>query len=557
MNKVVVLRLNHQLHDGGYQVIAEVGEEGHTCDVEVQGYLPALPTGLMNKLKNWRDSFSNLEFKKRLKVKKLPPTDTFTYPTNKYGHTQTPQRDSKEICQKLGDEVSADVNSWLNSKDFLDVILRLHTELKFEDNIQIIIRTDDIRICYLPWNCWRLLEIYKHSEISFSISTESYSCETTRSTRRLEGLKILMIFGDDEGIDLNKDCEILKKLSSNYSNVFFHSIYQPSQRELEAQLRKGCWDLLFFSGHSETCDGEGLIYLGNGKSVSLYELQSGLKEAVSRGLKLAIFNSCDGLGLAKDFQEFQIPQVIVMREPIPDELAHEFLSAYIEGILRLKSHTPLYLVERYAREKIKFYLPHADWLPIIFQNHKVVSPITGNIRRSTSNKSINNSSNQSRGFPLEVELETPPKICKIINPVGGKSVGKIQYNGRIWRAKLFPFEYQSNIQPLFPEDEAYAVARHGGLYFVLPKEILVSNHFTCMNKNKLRSLVSGEQKQFRNKNKHRPHLIVLPIVCFLGILAIFGLAKSFDLLIASMTVENDDLTNDEQVEIYEPIQSHD
>jgi hypothetical protein len=55
-----------------------------------------------------------------------------------------------------------------------------------------------------------------------------------------------------------------------------------------------------------------------------------LKRAITQGLKLAIFNSCDGLGLADYLTDLQIPQTIFMREPVPDRVAHEFLKNFLE-----------------------------------------------------------------------------------------------------------------------------------------------------------------------------------------------------------------------------------
>lgn len=90
------------------------------------------------------------------------------------------------------------------------------------------------------------------------------------------------------------------------------------------------------------------------------------------GLHLAIFNSCDGLGLAVQLQETQIPQVIVMREPVPDLVAQSFLKYLLAAWVDSKS---LYLAMRQARSRLKEDLdlkfPCASWLPIIYQNAAV------------------------------------------------------------------------------------------------------------------------------------------------------------------------------------------
>jgi len=83
---------------------------------------------------------------------------------------------------------------------------------------------------------------------------------------------------------------------------------------------------------------------------------------------LAIFNSCDGLGIAKQLADLNMPQVIVMREPVPDMVAQEFLKYFLEGFAGGES---LYLAVRDAREKLESVqreFPCATWLPVICQN---------------------------------------------------------------------------------------------------------------------------------------------------------------------------------------------
>lgn len=93
-----------------------------------------------------------------------------------------------------------------------------------------------------------------------------------------------------------------------------------------------------------------------------------MQRAIAHSLKLAIFNSCDGLGLAWDLADLQIPQVIVMREPVPDRVAQSFLKHFL---VAFSSGQPLYLAVRQAREQLQALeaeFPCATWLPIICQN---------------------------------------------------------------------------------------------------------------------------------------------------------------------------------------------
>ena len=102
-----------------------------------------------------------------------------------------------------------------------------------------------------------------------------------------------------------------------------------------------------------------------------------LRQAIAQGLKLAIFNSCQGLGIARELADCQIPQLIVMGEPVPDCVAQEFLKYFLQAFATGK---PLYLSVREARERLTIFDAQfcgASRLPIIYQN-LAETPLTWN-----------------------------------------------------------------------------------------------------------------------------------------------------------------------------------
>jgi hypothetical protein len=126
-------------------------------------------------------------------------------------------------------------------------------------------------------------------------------------------------------------------------------LVEPTRREINNHLWEKTWDILFFAGHSETENEEGKIYINPQESLTLSELRYGLRKAVEFGLKLAIFNSCDGLGLAKKLSDLQIPRMIIMREIIPDEVAQSFLTYFLDAFSTGK---PFTFAVREARERL-------------------------------------------------------------------------------------------------------------------------------------------------------------------------------------------------------------
>ena len=175
----------------------------------------------------------------------------------------------------------------------------------------------------------------------------------------------MAVLGNRQNIDVETDRRLLNQLPGTKINL----LVEPTHQELNDQLYGRPWDILFFAGHSHTLEeGQGIIQLNADTVLSIDDLKYGMKRAIANGLQLAIFNSCSGVGLAHDLAELQLPQMIVMRQAIPDYVAHTFLKYFLEAF---SQGTSLYLAEREAREHLqgmeKEY-PCATWLPIIYQN---------------------------------------------------------------------------------------------------------------------------------------------------------------------------------------------
>ena len=142
---------------------------------------------------------------------------------------------------------------------------------------------------------------------------------------------------------------------------------------------------MFFAGHSQTEGETGRIYLNEdstNNSLTMEQLQASLKTAIANGLKLAVFNSCDGLGLANTLEKLHIPTIIVMREPVPNRVAQEFFKHFLSAFAL--SNLSLNLSVRQARKRLQILeanFPGASWLPVICQNPAVEPPNWSNIAK--------------------------------------------------------------------------------------------------------------------------------------------------------------------------------
>ncbi|HEY9600685.1 MAG TPA: CHASE2 domain-containing protein, partial [Allocoleopsis sp.] len=234
----------------------------------------------------------------------------------------------------------------------------------------------------LPWHLWDLCDRYLKAETALSVPVYERVEQLVLPHTQV---RILAILGNSTGINTQADRLLLEQLPD--AQVSF--LVEPERQQLTEELWQQEWDILFFAGHSSSqSDGEtGRIYINQTDSLTIEQLKYALRKAVKRGLKIAIFNSCDGLGLARNLADLQIPQVVVMREPVPDRVSQEFLKYFLQTF---SCGEPFYLAIREARERLQGLedrFPCATWLPVIFQNPAVVPPtwqgLRGNLRQDT------------------------------------------------------------------------------------------------------------------------------------------------------------------------------
>ncbi len=218
-------------------------------------------------------------------------------------------------------------------------------------------------------------------------------------------MKILAILGNRAGINVEADRALLESLPQ--AEVKF--LVEPRREALNEQLWEQNWNILFFAGHSSSRGGTGTIYINADEALTVAEVRYALRESVARGLKLAIFNSCDGLGLAKELSSLNIPQLIIMREPVPDLVAQTFLKFFLNAFSNGKS---LYLSVREARERLESLenrFPGASWLPVIFQNSTQALMDWQELRLSTPQRSHSIAPQSPTPTPIPAPAKPPRK----------------------------------------------------------------------------------------------------------------------------------------------------
>ncbi len=351
-DQVVVLKFEQGSFEQGFTLALQVGGEGARPSAEMTGCLPSA-VHLRRHYQRWQTTYERLGLPSRIK----PVVDQVTNVSR------------LDDCLQAANVLRQSMNDWLCAAAFRPLREKLLEQLSPGDRIRILLQTDDLQLQKLPWHTWDLLERYPLTEIALAAPT--YANPPTQARSVSADVRILAILGNSDGIDLSADQALLEQLPGAH----IHFLDEPNRQQLNEQLWEQHWDILFFAGHSCSQGAtSGTLCLNGEESLEIEDLRYALKQAVGNGLQLAILNSCDGLGLGRSLADLQIPQLVVMREPVPDPVAQEFLKYFLQSYAK---GTPLYLSMREARERLQGLeqiYPCATWLPVICQNPAVVPP---------------------------------------------------------------------------------------------------------------------------------------------------------------------------------------
>ena len=351
MTKLVVLKLDGNLQSG-FKVNVEIFLRDRRFYGRRTGEL-SRNLKLLDYLSAWQAEYRNTGNSSRIKGKKVVVTSTH----------------AKSKLHFWGERLCQEFQQWLKGEEFQDINLWLREKLSSQEYSRILLCTNSHALQQLPWNEWDFIKRYPRAEIALSpldITEVAYF----KAARKSE-IKILAILGSSDCIDVAKDLEILATLKHTY----LEPLIEPSREFLYDRLWSESWDIVFFAGHSETIADRGTLYLNSEDILTIDDLTFAFQKAISNGLQLAIFNSCDGLGLARALARLGLPQAIVMREPIIDFVAQKFLGYFL---LEYQDGQPLHLATRKARERLQALedrYPYSSWLPVLYQNQSATPPL--------------------------------------------------------------------------------------------------------------------------------------------------------------------------------------
>ncbi|GAB1537881.1 hypothetical protein NUACC21_05360 [Scytonema sp. NUACC21] len=280
--------------------------------------------------------------------------------------------DIKSQLNKLKEEI----NDWLDTKDFCKTEKELRTQLGENDEIMVIISTEDDLAWRLPWHFWSFFNDYINAGVVLSHPEFKKVDSNTNHSSPQEQIKVLAIVDDE---DNRKDLNEWKDNKNFELEVLSEQILDSEPlKKISDKLSEQPWDILFFAGHSSSNikNEKAGFYINKKCYLTINQLKNPLTYAINQGLQLAFFNSCDGLGLARDLLKLNLPKVIVMREDVPNKVAELFLKYFLEEFMANQGSKPTFVVVQKVREKLEVWeyeseinlFPGASLLPVICFN---------------------------------------------------------------------------------------------------------------------------------------------------------------------------------------------
>ncbi|MBD1808476.1 substrate-binding domain-containing protein [Microcoleus sp. FACHB-SPT15] len=351
---IVKLKLRRTSEEGFLVILTSTNREHET-----EGVLAPLPKELELSFNKWQSAYRQIDAVRSC----IAPAP---------GVRLTPKGVTIYSNSEHTNAVKAHLNQWLNSGDsrwqpIRDGLIAIADQLnQAGDEIRVILDAKDINLRRLPWQEWSLFEEhYPHAEVAL-IASRGSEKKRISSLPSSSKVRVLVAVGRSDGINTKDDLEVIQRLEELGAEVV--CLMHPNLKDLcEALWDEQGYHIFVFTGHSGSQeDGQiGWIEVNEKDSLSIEQFKDALREAISRGLQLAIFNSCDGLGLANQLSELHLPQSIVMREPVPDPVAVEFLKHFFKEFTRNNSLFTSVQKARKRLEPFKSDYPGAIWLPTI------------------------------------------------------------------------------------------------------------------------------------------------------------------------------------------------
>jgi hypothetical protein len=349
------------------------------------------PSLVCERYQEWHTAYLN--FYRRLvsapsPVQFLPPTtDELRGRVAESGSFSATEDWRSQLVQSEA-QLLTEFHRWLNSAQLIEIrrqIVQLATHSPFPDPhlryFDLFLSCNARELDHLPWEVWEMggefaaTSAIRIARIPKTIRSPVRSANRSAIHTHRHKPRILVILGDETGLNFQTDRQAVQSLAK-LSEIQFIG-WQPDQdgnflltQIAEAIADPQGWDCLFFAGHSnETALTGGKLAIAPSMAISISEIMPHLKLACARGLQFALFNSCNGLSIAESLVDLGISQVVVMREPIHNQVAQEFLIQFLRELAEFKDiHESLTGVCQSLKCEKHLTYPSAHLVPSLFRH---------------------------------------------------------------------------------------------------------------------------------------------------------------------------------------------
>ncbi|MBE9117856.1 CHASE2 domain-containing protein [Lusitaniella coriacea LEGE 07157] len=276
----------------------------------------------------------------------------------------------------------SDFHHWLRSAELFEIRTTIgnHRLLSSENaapsTANLFLTCTEMELERLPWETWEIgaefptTGLIRIARVPLNIRHATISPVQPPRKRKA---RVLTILGDETGLNFQGDKAAIQALAKVAEVEFVGGKPGESRGELKAKICNAIadeqgWDILLFAGHSnETVATGGEFAIAPQISLSFKEIRPQLLAAKERGLQFALFNSCNGLSLARSLIDLGLSQVAIMREPICDDVAQVFLLQFLQSLAECKDvHDCLLAASALLKQSKNLTYPSAYLIPSLF-----------------------------------------------------------------------------------------------------------------------------------------------------------------------------------------------
>lgn len=340
------------------------------------------PGALSVAYEEWRRAYLNFyQTLPSLQLQITEPPERFRGRVEESGNLTPPALDWQAKLVQAEAALIYQFHHWLRSADLFEIRALIasfaKTKKEGEEPIDIFLACHPLELARLPWETWEInSEFAANGRIRFArCPVKVISAKGEEQSLPGDRVRVLAILGDETGLNFQADREAISLLGPSSKVEFL--VWQPEESAAEIKSKisraiadKNGWDILFFAGHSnETENTGGELAIAPGVSLSIQEIAPQLLAAKKRGLQLAIFNSCSGLSIASASIDLGISQVVLMREPIHDRVAQEFLWYFLRALAEgFDVHDALLKACQHLKLTKNLTYPSAYLIPSLFRH---------------------------------------------------------------------------------------------------------------------------------------------------------------------------------------------